>query len=325
VKNILRISGVILIVILILLIHSCKKDKPTPPFITTTAASAITQTTATSGGNVTSDGGAAVTARGVCWNTTTGPTIASTTKTSDGTETGAFTSSITGLTASTTYYVRAYATNSIGTAYGAEVSFTTVSTVTDFEGNVYNTETIGTQTWMAENLKTTKYNDGTAIPNITDNTAWAGLITEAYSDYSNTPSNSITYGRLYNWYAVTDSRNICPTGWHVPTDAEWTTLTTYLGGESVAGGKLKETGLIHWADPNTGATNETGFTALPGGARSFDGTYSLIGLYDYWWSSTEDSNTPLAWGRCVYYNYTKVGRSYLNKQNGFSVRCIKDE
>src|SRR5664280_1993486 len=301
-KNIIKPSGLILLTLLTILIHSCKKDNHTPPIITTTAASAITQTTATCGGNVTSDGGATVTARGVCWSTTTGPTTGLSTKTTDGTGTGIFTSSITALTAGTVYYVRAYATNSAGTSYGTEMDFTTrLGTITDVDGNIYNTVTIGTQTWMAENLKTTKYNDGTAIPLVTDNSAWATLTTGAYSNYSDNPSNSTTYGRLYNGYVVDNNaatkvasnggKNVCPTSWHVPTDAEWITLTTYLGGGSVAGGKLKETGTTHWTTPNTGATNETGFTALPGGYRSTNGAYNNFEDYGYWWSSTEYSAT----------------------------------
>jgi uncharacterized protein (TIGR02145 family) len=569
------------------------------PILTTTAASAITQTTATSGGNVTSDGGAAVTARGVCWNTTTGPTTALNTKTTDDTGTGIFTSSITALTAGIVYYVRAYATNSAGTAYGNELTFTTsavtltvpgaptigtasagntqvvitftapvsnggsvitgytvtsspgnftgtgsaspilvtgltngtaytftvtatnaigtslassasnsitpstvpgaptgvsattgnaqatvtftapasnggsaitgytvtsspsgftgtgsaspitvtglingtaytftvtainvigtslassasnsvtpltvpgaptigiayagnaqatvtftapvsnggsaitgytvtsspgnftvtglingyantftvtainaignslassasnsvtpLGPITDKDDNVYNIVTIGTQVWMAENLKTTKYNDGTAIPNITDYTTWAALTTGAYSDYSNNPANSAAYGRLYNWYAVDNNagtkvasnggKNVCPTGWHVPTDAEWTTLTTYLGGESVAGDKLKETGTIHWITPNTGATNETEFTALPGGARNNDGSCTNnIGYTGYWWSSTKYS-TLGAWIWYINDNYANIGSYYDDERTGYSVRCVMD-
>jgi uncharacterized protein (TIGR02145 family) len=220
---------------------------------------------------------------------------------------------------------------------------------TDGDGNNYPIVQIGTtkgttnnldpseeesvQNWMAENLKTTKYNDGTAIPNITDNNAWAASTTGAYSDYSNTPANSTTYGRLYNWYAVDNNavtkvasnggKNVCPTSWHVPNDAEWTTLTTYLGGESVAGGKLKESGTIHWAAPNTGATDETGFTALPGGYRSTSGPYSGIGYRAYWWSSTE-SATTFAWLRGMYYLNAIVYRNIDLKLWGFSVRCLKD-
>jgi uncharacterized protein (TIGR02145 family) len=136
-------------------------------------------------------------------------------------------------------------------------------------------------------------------------------------------SNVAAYGRLYTWYAVTDSRNVCPTGWHVPTDAEWSTLTTWLGGESVAGGKLKETGTTHWNDTNEGSTNETGFTALPGGYRYVDGTCLDIGSCGYWWSSTEGSST-YAWLRYMYYDYTDVGRDFYDKLDGFSVRCVRD-
>ncbi|MCX6322234.1 MAG: fibrobacter succinogenes major paralogous domain-containing protein [Bacteroidia bacterium] len=298
----------------------------------------ITSTTATSGGNVKSDGGFSVTARGVCWSTSSNPTTANS-KTTDGNGTGLFPSNLTGLTANTLYYVRAYATNSIGTAYGTQVSFTTTSmgqtgTVTDIDGNIYNTVTIGTQVWMKENLKTTKYNDGTAIPNITVNATWANSNTGAYGDYNNTPANSTTYGRLYNWYAVDNNaatkvasnggKNVCPTSWHVPSDAEWTTLTNFLGGETGAGGKLKETGTTHWTTPNMGATNSSGFSALPGGSRyHYDGTCQDIGIYGYWWSSTKYLVT-FAWYRSMYYNYDNVFRSYYEEQSGYSVRCVRD-
>jgi len=198
----------------------------------------------------------------------------------------------------------------------------TVDSITDIDGNTYKTVTIGTQTWMAENLKVTKYNDGIAIPNVTDNTAWRELTTGALCDYDNTPSNSETYGKLYNWHAVNTGK-LCPTGWHVPSDAEWTELTDYLGGTSVAGGKLKETGTTHWASPNTGATNETGFTALPGGYRVSSGSFYYIGNYGYWWSATEYGANS-AWYRYVYYGNSYVNRYYNNKELGFSVRCLRD-
>jgi uncharacterized protein (TIGR02145 family) len=207
------------------------------------------------------------------------------------------------------------------------------SLISDIEGNAYKTISIGTQTWMAENLKTTKYNDGTAIPNITDGTAWAALTTGAYSDYDNTPANSTTYGRLYNWYAVDNNaltkvasnggKNVCPTGWHIPSDAEWTTLTTFLGGEAGAGGKLKETGTTHWESPNDGATNETGFTALPGGYRGNSGSFDGVGIYGYCWSSTE-FDAANAWYRTMYCYNQKVDIYSFDKSYGYSVRCIKD-
>ena len=201
----------------------------------------------------------------------------------------------------------------------------TYGTLTDQDGNDYKTVTIGTQIWMAENLLTTKYNDGTSIANVTGTNEWENLTTDAYCNYNNTTtSDSIaTFGRLYNWYAVKTGK-LAPKGWHVPTDAEWTTLTTYLGGESVSGGKLKETGTTHWTTPNTGATNETGFTALPDGYRNGLGTYSNIGRSGYWWSSTENSSIA-AWSSSMYYNDIDVYRSIYNKRYGFSVRCIRDQ
>ncbi|NJK98749.1 MAG: hypothetical protein HC905_30955 [Bacteroidales bacterium] len=198
-------------------------------------------------------------------------------------------------------------------------------TMTDQDGNVYKTVTIGTQTWMAENLRTTKYNDGTAIPNVTGNEEWSGLTTGAYCNFNNTSNTDTiaTYGRLYNWYAVNTGK-LCPTGWHVPTDAEWTTLSDYLGGEplSDAGGLLKETGTTHWASPNTGATNETGFTALPGGYRYKDGTFVGIGGGGVWCSAT---GLPIAPGAVTWVASNRnVYRSLYNKEVGFSVRCVRD-
>ncbi|HEY5468895.1 MAG TPA: fibrobacter succinogenes major paralogous domain-containing protein [Bacteroidales bacterium] len=197
--------------------------------------------------------------------------------------------------------------------------------LTDKDGNVYNTVTIGTQVWMTENLKTTKYRNGdligTTIPVTKDITSESAA--KYQWAYLGNENNVTSYGRLYTWNAVTDSRGVCPTGWHVPTDAEWSTLTTFLGDYSVAGGKLKETGTNHWISPNAGATNETGFTALAGGTRSKDGTFSLMGNYGFWWSSSE-SSAAYGWGVSMFYGNTGNGRVSLDKQNGFSVRCIKD-
>ncbi|MFA5818585.1 MAG: FISUMP domain-containing protein [Bacteroidales bacterium] len=295
------------------------------PTLTTTAASSITSTTATSGGNITSDGGAAVTARGVCWSTSANPTTALSTKTTDGTGTGSFTSSLTNLSANTTYYVRAYATNSVGTAYGSNLSFTTTagsgSTITDVDGNTYSTVTIGTQVWMDSNLKTTKFNDGTAIPLVTDNTTWSWTSTPGYCWYNNAAANKNTYGALYNWYTVS-TLILCPTGWHVPSDAEWTTLTTYLGGESLAGGELKETGTTHWLSPNTGATNASGFTAVPGGHRNNYGSFFYVGIGGYWWTSSGYGS--YSWSRSILNDKSNVNRSYYYRQGGSSVRCLRD-
>jgi uncharacterized protein (TIGR02145 family) len=207
----------------------------------------------------------------------------------------------------------------------------TYGTMTDQDGNTYKTITIGTQTWMAENLRTTKWRNGGAIPipYVTDDNEWENLTYGAYCNYNNDAKYTPVYGRLYNWFAVNDSRNLAPAGWHVPSDDEWTTLAFYLGGVSVAGGKLKETGTSHWFSPNTGATNETGFTALPGGYRDYWGKFRLNGDRGYWWTSTEDLGFYVG---SVYFFMTKINAELLyydypgrgNIQNGYSVRCVKD-
>jgi uncharacterized protein (TIGR02145 family) len=198
-----------------------------------------------------------------------------------------------------------------------------VNTVTDIDGNVYHTVTIGTQTWMVGNLKTTKYIDGTVIPNIKDATTWSNLTTPGVCTYNNTSNtDSInTYGRLYNWYAV-NTNKLCPTDWHVPSDIEWTNLTTYLGGTGVAGRALKEVGTTHWIAPNAGS-NITGFTALPAGFRRPNGTCIYIGYDGYWWSSTE-SDTQYAWDRFIVNDLNLVEIGDEGKSFGFSVRCIKN-
>lgn len=196
--------------------------------------------------------------------------------------------------------------------------------LTDIEGNSYKTVIIGTQVWMAENLKTTTYKDRTAIPLVTNITSWSKLTMPGYCWYNNTIANKDTYGALYNWHTVSTG-NLCPTGWHVPTDAEWTVLTTYLGGDSVAGNKLRETGNNHWNSPNTGATNITGFTALPGGWRSGDGTFRFIGDIGYWWSSTEYLNFyALSLGMMLVTSNVERNDYGYYKDYGFSVRCLKD-
>jgi uncharacterized protein (TIGR02145 family) len=293
------------------------------PVVTTYTVSNISGNSATSGGNISDDGGTAVIARGVCWSISQDP-VATGTHTTDGSGSGSFDSNITGLQSNTTYYVRAYATNSAGIAYGAQKSFTTNIVVTDIDGNAYNTVKIGTQLWTRENLEVTHYRDGSPIAMVTDNNVWNSLGTGAYCNYNNEENNVITYGRIYNFYAIDDNRNLCPVGWHLPSDAEWSTLTTYLGGIAVAGGKMKETGTTHWSSPNAGATNESGFNALPGGNRANDGTFTGIGDVGVWWSSTEYS-TNIAWHRDVVYNGSNVNINNSYEVVGFSVRCIQGE
>jgi len=201
------------------------------------------------------------------------------------------------------------------------------SNITDKEGNSYKTVFIGTQQWMAENLKVSKYSDGTAIPNITDNTQWQNNRTGASAYYNNDAANNAKYGKLYNWYAVSKTtngnKNVCPTGWHVPSDAEWTVLTDYLGGLTIAGGKLKEVGTTSWNSPNTESTNTSLFTGLPGGSRYSNGSYSTIGNFGNWWSSTEGS-AYIAWYRRLTGGSGSAYSYNNNKEVGLSVRCLRD-
>lgn len=192
--------------------------------------------------------------------------------------------------------------------------------------------TIGTQVWATVNLDVTTYRDGTTIPQVTDPTQWSNLTTGAWCYYNNNSSSGTTYGKLYNWYAVagihdadpnTPNKVLAPTGWHLPTDAEWTTLTNTLGGIIVAGGKLKATGTSLWDTPNTDATNSSGFSGLPGGFRNFNGTFNGIGYNGNWWSSSETDATG-AWNRSLYYRNGIAERGDYYKAGGFSVRCLRD-
>jgi len=292
---------------------------------------------------------------GFCWSLIQNPTTGDNKKElGPKSSTGGFIGNLTGLSSNTTYYVRAYATNSVGTAYGNEVSFTTLiyisrGTVTDYDGNTYNTVQIGNQVWMAENLKVTHYSAGTAIQLVENNSAWDALdyTDKAYCYYNNNSSIGDTSGALYNWAAAMNGasssdanpsgvQGVCPDGWHVPSDAEWKELEVYLGmsqaeadGEgwrgTNEGGMLKEIGTSHWNNPNTSATNESGFTALPRGGRGHDGTFGGLGYSATFWSATELGSSN-AWYRHLYYNYSEVYRPmpFSYKTNGFSVRCVKD-
>jgi uncharacterized protein (TIGR02145 family) len=196
------------------------------------------------------------------------------------------------------------------------------STVIDADGNVYHTIKIGTQVWMVENLKTTKYNDGTSIPLVKDSATWSNLETPGYCWLKNdSQTYKNPYGALYNRHAV-NTGMLCPEGWHVPTVEEWTTLAMYLGGESLAGGKLKEIGTEHWVEPNTGATNETGFAAVPAGQRNDEGSMGDVGYHTGFWSSTKASQHTNNI-RELYYGETSLVSSW-GENVGLSVRCIKD-
>jgi uncharacterized protein (TIGR02145 family) len=296
----------------------------TLPTLTTLEVTSITSTWANSGGNIINDGGGTITDRGLVWSTFANPSIAiNQGSVSGGTGIGLFYRSIVNLTPGVTCYVRAYATNSAGTTYGNELSFVPQNTIPGV--------TIGTQVLRDTNLDVNTYRDGTPIPQVTDPTAWANLTTGAWCYYANNTAGT-TYGRLYNWYAVagihdndpnTPNKILAPTGWHIPSDAEWTTLTTYLGGESVAGGKMKSTGTTHWQTPNTGATNLSGFNGFPGGVRQFNGAFGYINANGYWWSSSELNSTD-AWNRNLNYNSEMSFRNYVSKKEGLSVRLVRD-
>jgi uncharacterized protein (TIGR02145 family) len=195
------------------------------------------------------------------------------------------------------------------------------TTVTDIDGNTYNTVTIGNQVWMKENLKVSKYRNGDPIPTNLSDTVWSATTTGACAINNNDAGNNTPYGKLYNFYAVSDPRGLCPAGWHVPSDWEWSNLENYLGGDSVAGGKLKSTSSL-WTSPNLGATNESGFSGLPGGGRYDFGNYFLVGYSGNWCSSSEYS-ASLAHPRILAYNFDFSYRSAFSKQFGFSVRCLK--
>ena len=325
------------------------------PTVTTTSISSIASTTATSGGNVTDDGGATVTARGVCWSTSHNPTT-SNSKTTNGTGIGSFTSSLTGLTAGTTYYVRAYATNSAGTAYGNERSFSTsqdgqpcpnATTITDRDGNTYNTVQIGDQCWMKQNLKTTKYADGTSISQGSTTST-----TTAYWYYpNNSSSNKATYGLLYNWKAVmrnssSSSANpsgvqgICPTGWHVPSQAEWVQLLNYVKSKSEYRCERENEGATYpvakalsaksgWSSTSQTCypgymqteNNSTGFSAVPAG--NYGGEQGYFPCHAEHWSSTQVNSTNV-YTYNIACGYHGVYIREWPKGAGYSVRCVKD-
>jgi len=319
-----HLSFLILIGFILVVTNSCT-DKSLLPVVETTKLTGVSSTTLTCWGNVPADAGSAISARGACWSTSPNPTTSNSKQTSAA-GTGNFKVAVSGLTMGTTYYIRCYATNSTGTSYGGQLTFTTL--LEDVDGNTYHTVMIGKQEWMVENLKVGRYRDGTLIHKVTDPTVWGSQTKGAYCSYNEDNTDSITYGHLYNWSAVTNSKYLAPTGWHIPTQAEWTTLMTYLGGASVAADKLKATGTTYWTGNYAGATNSSGFTALPGGSISLDnnvyGFYNL-GIIGQWWSATEvSSGSSNAYSWYINNTSSEAINDKSLKQIGLSVRCIKD-
>jgi uncharacterized protein (TIGR02145 family) len=319
---------------------------PTAPVLTTKAISSLTTNSLISGGAITDDGGASITARGICWNTASNPTIGNN-KSIEDSGTGNFTSSIFGLLPNTTYYIRAYATNNAGTAYGNEQMILTYA-VADMEGNFYHAVTIGTQTWLQENLNVTKFNNGdpivTTIPADKDISAETSPVYQWA--FEGNEVKAITYGRLYTWYVATDNRKICPAGWHVSTDSEWTIMETWLNanGYNYDGtttfdlynklAKALASATLWSASGTPGAPgnidfpeyrNKSGFTALPGSQRGNDGGFGMLEVDGSWWTSSEiQNNIAFAWARQINRSAPNENRVGSTKDTGMSVRCVKD-
>ena len=310
--------------------------KNTLPQVNTSSITNLTSSSALVIGEVISEGGDQNTTRGFCYTTTSNPTISNDT-TINGYGHGVYSVILQNMIPLTTYYIRAYAMNSMGTSYGnvliftpspASTSFTCgTSTVSDVDNNTYTSVQIGYQCLTQSNLKVTRYRNGDAIPTGLSNSAWQNTTSGAYAIYNNSPVNDFLYGKLYNHYAVTDSRGLCPTGWHVPTDGEWMFLVNNLGGLNVAGGSLKSIAMQPtpggWSSPNTGATNSSGFTALPGGVRGTNGGFGLVTDFGYLWSSSVVSGYN-AWNLYLNSVSSNIGRLNFSRAIGFSVRCFRD-
>lgn len=284
---------------------------------------------------------------GFCWSTMPNPTTANQHSSIPNNGAYSFIVPITSLSANTTYYVRAYATNNNETVYGNQITFSTLnmlsyngSGVTDIEGENYSSIILNGKEWMKKNLDVSKYRNGDVIPQVTDPAQWESLTTGAWCYYENDSSNGPIYGKLYNWYAVNDPRGLAPQGWHIPTDSEWTDLANYLGGDDVAGKKLKDdSSSSNWDVSTNYATNQSGFTALPSGVGYLNYNIppttvpTLADLFKwktkatYWWSATTTSNSPSnndVWVRNLNNTQDVLARGDALKTSAISVRCIKN-
>jgi uncharacterized protein (TIGR02145 family) len=336
-KN-LRLIVLVNTLLLMATFTSCKKE-PVLPTIITSPVGNIGYVSATSGGYISDDGGAEITARGIVWNTSPYPTTANySISDSTGSGTGNFTCNLTGLTPNSTYYVRSYAINSAGTAYGDQQTFSATGIIVSnpgagvtYNGYTYSSVVLGNgQEWMSENLQTGYYRNGEPIQLVLSSDYWYnGEPHYSYSGYD--PTNNDIYGKLYNFKVVTDPRQLCPTGWHVPTNDEWTTLTDYLGGEAEAGDKMKTTnGWNDYQGQSGNGTNESGFSGLPGGVI-YPNNSTGTGSVGQWWSASFyiDNNTSYAWARGLSNANTNANQP-INQipshwyGSGFSVRCLKD-
>lgn len=332
--------GLILLLAVAIAGTSCSDDDdappppsppPTVPVVATNPVGTFTVGTALVGGNVTSTGGRPVTRRGVSWGFEPSPGL-NDNVVELGTGTGGFNTTLTDLSGGTTYHVRAFAENEVGIAWGESRSFTTQgeigglstpgSGVTDMQGRTYPTVIINQKEWMAANLRTELFANGDALEEIQNNTAWNTATIPAWSSYLNSAELAGTYGYLYNFAAVSDPRGLCPAGWHVPTVGEWQQLVAFLGGETQAGGKIKETGIANWQQPNTGASNASGFNGRPSGQRSSFGGFNDLGTVGAWWSN---GNIPGGIA-AMYVNNTTTAAELVPVPQvyGLAVRCVKD-
>lgn len=297
--------------------------------VTTATPGTVTATTAVFGGEVTSNGGGTISARGVCYGTSPDPALPAALHTTETGGVGTFSSTVSGLSNGTVYYARAYVTNEIGTVYGTEVQLLTM--VADVDNNLYKTVVIGTQVWMAENLKTTQYNTSNPVSYVSGNAAWAALSTPAYCWYNDVAANKDIYGALYNWYAAS-AANLCPSGWHVPTDGDFNTMELSIGvlsGEidvwgwrgTTEGAEMKNT--TGWASNGNGS-NTSGFTALPGGYRQYGsgGSYG-VGELTYFWTATQSTSTE-GWFRHLTSAESRVNKAATSKVAGKYIRCVKN-
>jgi uncharacterized protein (TIGR02145 family) len=312
-------------------------NKTAVPLVTTAQVTAVVQKSVIAGGTIVSDNGSTVVAKGVCWSKNHSPVITDS-KSSSSDASGTFNILVTSLDVNTTYYVRAWATNRAGTSYGDEVSFTTADygTVSDVDGNSYRTITIGNQVWMADNLRTTKYSNGDPIPNVISDSEWGELSGGAYCWYNNSEADyKNMYGALYNWFTVTDSRGICPAGWRIPDDSDWTVLIDYLtangygyegSGDDIAKSLASATGwtindYLGTIGNNQSSNNTSGFEAKPAGVRIKNGTFDVEGFICSLWSSKERIGS-YANAISLSGEFKSVSRGYTYKLDGASVRCL---
>lgn len=329
-------SKIILFCAILIFLIACKKDDNTEQVtFSDIQISEITANSATVSGEIYVPENIIVNEFGICWNNESLPTTENY-KEIFSIPAGNYTCQIQNLLPNTEYYFRAFAITNLGTSYSIEQKITTLNgsditfnpnisygTMTDIDGNTYYTVMIGNQTWMAENLKVTHYQNGDLIEHVTDNQQWSERTTGAYCAYQNEPENVNSYGLLYNWYAINDERKIAPEGWRVPTTEDYQILSDYLGSDTESGAKIKEVGTTHWKSPNAGADNASGLTALPGGIRYDDGSFNNKTWNCYFWTATQKTDNR-SWYRVLYSDNTNLDLEYTSYKFGLSIRCIKE-